>query len=333
MTFGTILGASFQVMRRNPRPTLGISVLLYVAITIISGAVIGVFAAWAFGRISSASGEAQDDIIAGSVLGGGLSLLVPAAASVVLVALVQGLVSLEVARGTLGEKHSTRELLRRARGRIGALIGWSFAVAGVVIVAALLAVLVVALVIAFGGTVGLVIGILLAVLAGLAFLAGFAWIGTKVSLVPSALLLERLPLRRAIARSWTLTHRTFWRTLGIELLVMVLISVASQIISVPLSLIFGIVLGLLAPTGDETVTVVATIVFYVLTLGFSTVLGAVSLVMQSSVAALLYLDLRMRKEGLDLELLRFVEARATGRSDVADPYLPAEGSIPARTAT
>jgi uncharacterized membrane protein YciS (DUF1049 family) len=51
------------------------------------------------------------------------------------------------------------------------------------------------------------------------------------------------------------------------------------------------------------------------------VVTAVGLVLQSATASLLYLDLRMRKEGLDLELLRYVEARQTG-AEVADPYLP-----------
>jgi hypothetical protein len=44
------------------------------------------------------------------------------------------------------------------------------------------------------------------------------------------------------------------------------------------------------------------------------------------VTALIYIDLRMRKEGLDLQLMRFVDARQAGNADVPDPYLPA--SIP-----
>ena len=52
--------------------------------------------------------------------------------------------------------------------------------------------------------------------------------------------------------------------------------------------------------------------------------------MQSSATALLYIDLRMRKEGLDLELVRFVEARQAGDTSVPDPYLPRTGEHPCR---
>jgi hypothetical protein len=46
----------------------------------------------------------------------------------------------------------------------------------------------------------------------------------------------------------------------------------------------------------------------------------VASVVQSAAVALVYLDLRMRKEGLDLELARYVESVAQG-GDVPDPYL------------
>jgi hypothetical protein len=64
-------------------------------------------------------------------------------------------------------------------------------------------------------------------------------------------------------------------------------------------------------------------------------------VVQSATTALIYLDLRMRKEGLDLRLQRFVEDRAAGRAEASDPYVlpdgvaapgsPASGPIPGAT--
>ncbi len=52
--------------------------------------------------------------------------------------------------------------------------------------------------------------------------------------------------------------------------------------------------------------------------------------MQSSATALIYIDLRMRKEGLDVELVRFVEARQAGDASVPDPYLLRSGEhVPA----
>ena len=45
---------------------------------------------------------------------------------------------------------------------------------------------------------------------------------------------------------------------------------------------------------------------------------------QSAATALIYLDLRIRREGLDLELARFVEAKQSGDQAVPDPYLTSQ---------
>ena len=328
LTLGTMLGASFQVMRRNPRPTFGLSLLFSSAVSVVTLVVIGGFAFFAFGRVQAASDSDEGSIIAGSILGGGLTLLIPIAGGIVLTALLQGLISLEVARATLGEKLNTPGLLRMARGRIGALVGWSFAIIGSVSVLFAVATLAVTLLIAFGDTVGAVIGVLLAIGFVILFTVVSVWIGTKVSLVPSVLLLERATLRGAIVRSWTLTNRSFWKTLGIQMLVSVIISAASQVITFPISLVSSLITGIVAPTADPTATFVGIGITYLVLIFVSLVIGAVGTVMQSATATLIYLDLRMRREGLDLELMRFVEARQAGDTTVTDPYLTVPGSAP-----
>jgi hypothetical protein len=57
------------------------------------------------------------------------------------------------------------------------------------------------------------------------------------------------------------------------------------------------------------------------------IVGAIGSVVQSAAISLIYIDLRMRKEGLDLQLVRYVEARQTGQH-LPDPY-----SQPAPTTT
>ena len=133
-------------------------------------------------------------------------------------------------------------------------------------------------------------------------------------------------------RSWTLTRGYFWRVLGIQLLVSVMVGVAGQIVTTPVSILVSLGSTLLIPTGDTADPVAAAAPFVIgliITAVVTAVVTAVGLVLQSATASLLYLDLRMRKEGLDLELSRFVEARQTG-ADVADPYLPTR--FPAPTA-
>ncbi|MDM4762706.1 glycerophosphoryl diester phosphodiesterase membrane domain-containing protein [Galbitalea sp. SE-J8] len=330
LTLGVILGAAFRVMRRNPRPTLGISLLLYGAVSIVSSAIVGGVVAWLISRIAMSSGEARDDIVAGGILGGGIALLVPIAGSVVVSAVLQGIISIEVTRATLGERLGTRRLLQRARGRIAPLIGWSAAITGALLVVVVVVVLISVLLGSTGDPVGAVLGSLVVLGAELGIVVIGLWLSTKLSFVPSALVVERLTLRAAIARSWTLTRGSFWRTLGIEYLVQLIVSTAAQVVVVPLGVILGIVLALVAPQGDPTTLAVVSVVGGVVIAAVSTVTSAITLIMQSAVATLLYLDLRMRREGLDIELQRFVEDRAAGRAGDRDPFAPPPAAPPGR---
>jgi hypothetical protein len=316
-----MLSAAFQVLRRNPRPTFGFALLINGSITILTLVVVGAVTFFAVSRTLNATEADAATLGAGSIALIILSGLIPAALSIVASAIVQGIISLEVARGTVGEKLRLPGLWRAARGRIGALIGWTLLVTGAVIVALVVVSVVVALIIAFGGIAGIVIGVLLGVLFGAGALVAAFWLSTRLSLVPSVLMLERLPLRSALARSWSLTTGYFWKTLGIQLLVVVILQAVTGIISAPLQLILGFGAALINPTGDQTAAIVGFVVIYVLTIAVSIVFGAIAQVVQAATAALIYIDLRMRKEGLDLQLTQFVEARQAGDASITDPYL------------
>ena len=322
LTLGTILSASFQVLRRNPRPTFGFSLLVTGVIYVVSLGVVGFVTFFALSRVQFAnSSDDADALAAGSVGVIILSALVPAALAVVGSAILQGVISLEVARATLGEKLRLPGLWRAAKGRIGALIGWSGILVAVVVVAITIAAVLIGLIVAFGGVVGLVAGVLLGLALGAGAIALAVWLGTKHSLVPSALMLERLPLRAAVARSWSLTKGYFWRTFGILILVSAIIYVVSSIVSTPLQLVVSFGTTFLDPNGSNGGLITGAIVIYVLTIIFGVVFGAIGAVVQAATPALLYIDIRMRKEGLDLELSRFVEARQAGDAAVQDPYL------------
>ena len=323
LSFGTLLGASFQVIRRNPRPTFGISLLLNGIVLALFAAVIGGVAVFAFSRTASATSQDSDDIAAGAFGLLIVSALIPVALSLLITAVLQGIISLEVSRATIGEKLTVRGLWRLARGRIGALIGWAALVTAAITVALVVVALVITLIIAFGGDQGLVLGIILIVVAVLASVVLYAWLATKLSLVPSTLMLERLPLRRAVARSWRLTsgYAYFWKALGVQLLVYVVVQIAAQVVAVPLSILGGVGGTLINPNGDMTAAFVVLGATYVISGIVGLVFGALAAVAQSSVATLIYIDYRMRKEGLDLDLTRFVEARQVGDIGVANPYL------------
>ena len=330
--FGTLLGASFQVIRRNPRPTFGISLLLNGGVSLLFVAVFGGVAALVFGRINSASGENADDILAGSIGALVLASLIPLALSVVVTAILQGVISLEVSRGTIGEKLTVRGLWRLARGRIGALIGWSALISGVTVVAVVVLSLLIVLIVSLGNDVAIGLAIVFGILAAVGAVVVSFWITTKLALVPSILMLERLPLLRAVARSWSLTRGYFWKTLGTYLLVNAIVQTAAQVVTVPISLVFSFGAVLVNPNGDEAFAIGALVLSYVATGIVSLVFSALATVTTSAVYALIYIDIRMRKEALDLDLARFVEARQVGQAGVGNPYLPADGGFAGKAA-
>ena len=335
LTVGTILGASFQVLRRNPRPTFGFSLVVTGIIYVVTFGIVGIATFFAFSRLQFAtSSEDAETLTAGSVGIVIVSAIVPVALSIVGSAILQGIISLEVARGTLGEKLRLPDLWRAAKGRLGALIGWSAIIAVGVTVAVTLIVVIIALIVALGGVAGIVVGVLLGLLFGAAGIAAAIWLGTKLALVPSVLMLERLPLRDAVRRSWSLTTGSFWRTFGILILVAVIIQVVQGIIATPLQVVASFASVLISPNGgDQTTGIVTALVVYIVTILFAVVFGAIGAVALAATPALLYIDLRMRTEGLDLELSRFVEARQAGDASVVDPYLLKAGPTAPPAAT
>jgi membrane-anchored glycerophosphoryl diester phosphodiesterase (GDPDase) len=169
----------------------------------------------------------------------------------------------------------------------------------------------------------------LVLVLGLAVL--WAWLGTKLALVPSVIVLERAGVVQSVRRSWRLTEGYFWRTFGIILLVGVIVGTAAQVVVQPVSIAGTVLAAIIDPTGSGaalTITVVTTVV----TMALSILVGAITSVVQAAVIAVVYIDLRMRTEGLDLELERHVEARDAGLP-VGDPYLDVPTGGPAPTWT
>ncbi|QHO71252.1 hypothetical protein BHD05_15255 [Marisediminicola antarctica] len=297
------------------------SLLLQGSVLLLTLVVVSVAAFFSLSRIDFATGsEASDEIVAGSIGMILLSSLVPLALSLVATAVMQGIIVLEVARQSLGEKLRFRQLWALARGRILALVGYSLALTAVLLMAVAIVIGLVAG-LSVLGSAGALAGVALALLLGAALVVLGAWISTKLAFVPSILMLERLSVRESVARSWRLSTGAFWKILGILLLVAVILNVVSSIAGAPLQFVAVLLPALVAPTGDETAIIALFVAVTVVSLVLTIVVSAVILVVQSATTALLYLDQRIRKEGLDLELARYVEARQFGgASELADPY-------------
>ena len=325
MTLGTILGGAFQTLRRNPSATLAPALILTVIVAVIQTLGSAGFLSSYFGAVTDFSSNPETTDVSGittSFTGIALSSLGSGLLSLIVTAIVEAIVTVQVASSTLGSRLRLGGLWRRLRGRRGAVIGWAALTGAAALVT--VGIVILALVgVGLTGPAGVGIAVLLGFLLGAGLLVVFAWLWVKLGFVPAAIVLERTSIRASLGRSWRLTNGAFWRTFGIRLLVVALIYVATNIIVTPITLVFSLGGVILQPNGspEETMTG-ALVVSVIVTQAVTAIISAVGLVITSSTTALLYLDQRMRKEGLDLDLARFVERRAAGEQGLRDPYLP-----------
>jgi len=144
-----------------------------------------------------------------------------------------------------------------------------FAVWGVVILAALLFVGAIAIV-----TIPVVI-----------------WVAIRWSVAIPALFAEGVGPVKALGRSWNLVRDNWWRTLGILIIVAIMVSLIQTALAALFGGVAAVVPGLSGDLRAGVVTTVTTLV--------DALVGAITPI----AITMLYLDLRVRKEGLDLDQL------------------------------
>jgi hypothetical protein len=138
---------------------------------------------------------------------------------------------------------------------------------------------------AIAAGIGLFAVIILGGLAGLFFYV-------RLMLTTQAIVLEGQGPLAGLARSWRLVGQAFWRSLGILLLVYAFMYIVSLVVQLPL-VAAGALFGMLFNTSGIYQGIVSLITYGVLIL---------VLPLQFIIFTLLYYDLRIRKEGYDLEL-------------------------------
>lgn len=228
----------------------------------------------------------------------GVSLL-----AMVLTSILQGVMAIPVARSALNRPTGFKQMWSLARSRIWPLVGLGFLLLAGSLLFFVILFLLAALILAALGPVGL----LLVLPLGLGAMVVIVWVYTKLMVAPAAITVEELGVFAGLRRSWALTARNWWRIFGITLLVGVMVGVIAQVVQIPLSLASGGITAVVSPhAGVEQVTT-ASIVLLAISLVIAALVGAVGFAFQTSVAALIYMDLRMRRDGLDLELLRLLE--------------------------
>lgn len=201
--------------------------------------------------------------------------------------LLTGLITVVMGKAVLGRDVTAAQAWSEARPHWLRLLGLTltsflfFAVVGGVI--GFLAVLaVVAL-----GPVGLVLALPLGVAGIVVFVYG--WV--VVALASPALVLERAGVRASIRRARTLLRRAFWRTFGILVLAAFIAGFVAGILSIPSAVITTLHESNSYSTWELVIRNLGSGLALLLVQPFS-----------SGVGALLYLDRRMRAEGLDVTL-------------------------------
>ena len=306
-----IIGGAFEALRANPRAMFLPALIVMSIVGLLSAAV--TFLATraqldALAALPATSGTSADDTelaletfrITGvtSLVQLGPSLLLSLVSTI-----LTGLLIMTVSRSVLGRIATPGEVWARVRPRIWPLIGQSMVIGVISLVAALFSLglfvtIVAAIISALDGDPNLtaiMVGVLVLFILTLVFIIVAVYLTIRLSFSSAALILENVGVWEGMRRSWQLTKGSFWRVLGILLLALLITSLLIMFVSGALSIVGGVAIGV----GQGPYAIAMAVTSFL-----SSVLQAAVLPFTSAVVALTYIDLRMRKEGLDVELRR-----------------------------
>ncbi|MER5867806.1 hypothetical protein [Kitasatospora sp. NPDC002040] len=298
---GEILDGAFSTVRKYWRTTLGLS----LGVATVEQGLVAIAQSWLYAQPGSV----------GPVIMLGLAYLVSPLLGIVATALL----TMVVSKAILGEPVSIGAAWSAAKPQLLKVIGLTL-ITGLVLfgIMALSAVpLIIA--VATGASGGVIALLFLPLLVGM---AAMVWIAVQLSLAAPALMLEKQGVFTALARSRRLVKDAWWRTFLITVLVQILAGVAAMIMVVPFSIIGALfAFNSDAPAPDSfgsfgAAGPPATIV--IVSIG-AILASCLTVPVLAAVNVLLYVDRRIRREGLDIEL-----ARAAGQN-VQAPVPPQYG--------
>ena len=294
LTLSDIYNGAVAYVRMNPKATLGITAIVVIAAQVLA-LVLQVGPLAALGELKASnfssfgnSGDPSDP----ALIGLSLSSLAGAVTTGLAAIVLSGLLTVIVGRAVFGTKITVAEAWQRARGRLLPLFGITALEAlGVSVLIAVAVGLIVGTAAVAGGPAAVLVGA--ALVLGLVVL--LIYLGTMLSFAPTLIVLERLSIMPAIARSFALVKNGFWRVFGIWLLGTLVASMIAGAVSAPFSIVGEVLLF----TNKSTTSVVGALVL--LAIG-----GAIGQIItapfNAGVVVLLYTDRRIRAEAFDLVL-------------------------------
>lgn len=286
LTLGDLYGAVTKAIRGNVAATMGLA-LVTSLICLVPTTALG---AWL------ASMETTD-FMTGE--GGGLGLVgtyLPSLGALVSSVALTGFLAYVIGQAVLGRKVGIGETWDGTKRRLPAVAGAVLVtIVGALVGLGVLLGLPIALLFTVGGEAGPILLLLLAVLVSIVV---YLYLWTRLAFVTAVIVLEGRGVWSAFARSWRLTSgMPFWRILGIRFLTAVIVGFASNLVTIPITLV-GVV-AVIALGGEDQLFMWQAILAGVATL----ISGAITTPFSAGVDALMVVDQRIRREGLDVQLI------------------------------
>ncbi|MFJ1568549.1 hypothetical protein [Streptomyces erythrochromogenes] len=287
---GEILDGSVATMRTHWRSVVPITLVVATVIQVIS-VLVQKFMLSDLPLSSTEDMTAEEAI---DTLGSSLAVsVVNQFIQVLGTIVVTAMLTMIFSRAILGQHSSVSTAWREARPQLLRLIGLTLLLAlGIILLGAVLV-----LPGALAGNIGL------AVVGFVAWLPLIIWLGIKFSLASPALMLEKSTVIKAFTRSSKLVGGSWWRIFGITLLTSLIAFMVALMVVAPFQMvgIFAVGGGMDALEDGSAQTAWGPLIFS----GIGLIIAqTIIMPIQSGVTVLLYVDQRIRREGLDLELAR-----------------------------
>ncbi|MGW0873650.1 glycerophosphoryl diester phosphodiesterase membrane domain-containing protein [Streptomyces sp. NPDC002740] len=310
LAVGEILDGAVATMRTYWRTVLGISltvaVITEIFVVLLQGLVLDATTDTTALGDPSATADEQLNAMGDALRASGPVLLITLIGTITATALLTAVTS----RAVLGKPVALGEAWRDARPQVLKLFGLIFllmvAAAATVLVCLLPGILVSAAGNSDAGAALKALGILGSIVLVL-------WLLIRLSLASPALMLEKQSIKKALGRSLKLTRGSWWRVFGIQLLALIIANIVAMIVVVPFALLGaalsdGGVSGMVDATSDYGWT-------YLIVSGIGSVIGSmITFPISAGVTVLLYVDQRIRREALDLDLARAAGLQGYGAS-------------------
>jgi hypothetical protein len=300
LAVGEILDGAISTIRAKPRLMFGLSALLAVLTQLVTVPIVWLLLHDAGDRafsLKNTSGGTQNDLTfsASSLTASAIQVGVTLVATL----LLTGVLTVVLSRAVLGQDIDGHQAWAQARPRLLALVGVTIFVflIGVGVTGLFLGP---GVVLAVTGAPGAAVA--LALLVGIPLtLCALPYLYVSFALAPAAVVLEKQPVIASLNRSRRLVKGAWWRTFGILVLVNIIANIVAGVFGFIFTAAALITAGL--ESGFDNLNPYQLLPLLITAVG-SIIASSITWPFTAVASALIYVDRRIRREGLDLELAR-----------------------------